>query len=82
MALQALHWFAIQSCLRLLLTRPKSGRGLMKHFKTGQELAQDMGVSADKLADTFDKYNEIAKNGGDPFGKKVRDCVVLPELIS
>ena len=54
----------------------------MKHFKTGQELAQDMGVSADKLADTFDKYNEIAKNGGDPFGKKVRDCVVLPELIS
>lgn len=46
------------------------GRGLMKRFSTGAELAREMGISVQKLADTFRKYNDVAKNGGDPFGKK------------
>jgi flavocytochrome c len=47
------------------------GRGLMKHYKNGSELAQEMGVSSSKLQDTFRKYNEAAKAGKpDQFGKK------------
>lgn len=43
---------------------------LMKHFSSGAELAKEMGISAGVLADTFSKYNEIARSKKDPFGKK------------
>jgi len=46
------------------------GRGIMKKFSTGAELAQEIGVPASKLADTFSKYNEAAKSGKCPFDKK------------
>lgn len=46
------------------------GRGLMKHFKHGDELAKDMGISPAVLKKTFDDYNQIAAKGEDPFGKK------------
>ncbi|ORY36462.1 Flavocytochrome c [Rhizoclosmatium globosum] len=46
------------------------GRGLMKHFKTGAEVAKEIGISASALDDTFKKYNQIAQSKNDPFGKK------------
>merc|ERR1712000_166891 len=46
------------------------GRGLMKHFKHGDELAKDIGISPAVLKKTFDDYNQIAAKGNDPFGKK------------
>jgi len=46
------------------------GRGLMKHFKSGAEMAKEMGISAAELKKTFDKYNEGAKTKKDEFGKK------------
>ncbi|KAI3636739.1 hypothetical protein MIR68_005006 [Amoeboaphelidium protococcarum] len=46
------------------------GRGLMIRYKNGQDLAKAMNVSVSKLKETFDKYNEVAKNGKDPYGKK------------
>lgn len=47
------------------------GRGLMKFFKSGQELAKEIGISNDALASTFNDYNQIA-NGQkkDPYGKR------------
>lgn len=49
------------------------GRGLMKRFENGQELAKEFGLDPAVLKKTFDDYNAI---GGDPkkdpFGKKVR----------
>jgi succinate dehydrogenase/fumarate reductase flavoprotein subunit len=47
------------------------GRGLMKKFNSGEELAKEIGVSPDVLKKTFDDHNKYAKNpGSDPFGKK------------
>jgi hypothetical protein len=46
------------------------GRGLMKNFKSGAELAKEMGISTAELKATFDKYNAGAKNKSDEFGKK------------
>lgn len=46
------------------------GRGLMKRFNNGAELARDIGISPSALEETFKKYNEIAKSGKCPFGKK------------
>merc|ERR1712063_223060 len=46
------------------------GRGLMKPFKHGRELAKDMGVSVETLKETFAKYNAVAEKGSDEFGKK------------
>ncbi len=46
------------------------GRGLMKHYKNGAELAKDIGVSVSVLDETFKKYNEVARNKNCPFGKK------------
>ncbi|KAL3901655.1 MAG: hypothetical protein SGCHY_000430 [Lobulomycetales sp.] len=46
------------------------GRGLMKHFKSGAELAKEMGVPVATLADTFAKYNAVATSKKDPYGKK------------
>jgi len=46
------------------------GRGLMKRFESGDQVAAEMGISAAKLKQTFDGYNEIAKKGTDQFGTK------------
>jgi hypothetical protein len=46
------------------------GRGLMKHFKSGADLAKEMGISTAELKKTFDTYNEGAKTNKDAFGKK------------
>ncbi|WVQ83224.1 hypothetical protein IAT38_005363 [Cryptococcus sp. DSM 104549] len=47
------------------------GRGLMKKFNSGEELAKEIGCSPEALKKTFDDHNKYAKNPGtDPFGKK------------
>lgn len=47
------------------------GRGLMKHFKNGDELAKEIGIPPSELKKTFDEYNQIAAgNVKDPWGKK------------
>jgi flavocytochrome c len=46
------------------------GRGIMKRHNSGAEVAKEMGISASKLADTFNKYNEAARTKKCPFGKK------------
>jgi len=46
------------------------GRGLMKKFNNGNELAKEMGISPALLDDTFKKYNAGAKDNKDVFGKK------------
>merc|ERR1712144_183072 len=47
------------------------GRGVMKPFSSGSELCQEMGISASKLSDTFNKYNADAGKGHpDGYGKK------------
>lgn len=47
------------------------GRGLMKRFESGADLAKEMGISVDELKKTFDDYNAVVKSKKDPFGKKV-----------
>ena len=34
------------------------GRGLMKKFNSGADLAQEMGIKKEKLAETFAIYNK------------------------
>lgn len=34
------------------------GRGLMKFFKNGNEVAKDMGITTEKLEETFKLYNK------------------------
>jgi flavocytochrome c len=51
------------------------GRGLMKHFKSADELAKEMGVNPSVLKTTFDTYNGVAQNKNDPWGKKFFDAV-------
>jgi flavocytochrome c len=46
------------------------GRRVMKHFESGTELAKDMGISPEQLQASFQKYNEYAKAGTDPWDKK------------
>jgi len=46
------------------------GRGVMKHFASGQALAREMGVSPSTLAQTFNDYNRCAERKNCPFGKK------------
>lgn len=53
------------------------GRGLMKHFPTGEALAKEMGISPSVLEDTFNKYNSYAEKKNDPFGKKYFQNVPL-----
>lgn len=43
----------------------------MKHFKTGADLAKEIGCTPEHLAKTFTKYSEDAKNKTCPFGKTV-----------
>jgi hypothetical protein len=47
------------------------GRGLMKRYNNGAELAKDMGLSSEKLKSTFDTYNAGVKAKKDPYGRKV-----------
>ncbi|KAF9110218.1 hypothetical protein BGX27_006636 [Mortierella sp. AM989] len=47
------------------------GRGLMKYFKNGEELAKEIGIPPSELKKTFDDYNAIAEGKvKDPWGKK------------
>jgi flavocytochrome c len=46
------------------------GRGIMKKFGSGAEVAREIGVPPAKLAETFAKYNQAAKSKSCPFGKK------------
>jgi hypothetical protein len=51
-------------------TRHYSGRGLMKKM-TGNELAKEIGISPEKLQETFSEYNDIAAGKKkDPYGKR------------
>jgi len=50
-----------------------ASRKLMKHYKSGEELAKDMKVSPDVLNQTFEIYNRNGKSGKDEFGKKYFD---------
>lgn len=47
-----------------------SGRGLMKKFSNLKEVAQDMGISYDKLSSSMDEYNKIAQANHCPYGRK------------
>eukprot|EP01012_Entosiphon_sulcatum_P021402 TRINITY_DN261_c1_g1_i3.p2 TRINITY_DN261_c1_g1~~TRINITY_DN261_c1_g1_i3.p2 ORF type:complete len:610 (+),score=136.43 TRINITY_DN261_c1_g1_i3:56-1831(+) len=47
------------------------GRGVMKKYASGQELAKDWGVCPDKLAKTLQEYTQSAEKGRCPFGKTV-----------
>lgn len=47
------------------------GRGLMKRFETGEELAKEMGIPVSKLKSTFNDYIEVASGKKkDPHNKK------------
>ncbi|ORX59854.1 hypothetical protein BCR36DRAFT_579304 [Piromyces finnis] len=46
------------------------GRGLMKKFNNGAELAADMHISPEKLEKHFNKYNKNIETKTDKFGKK------------
>ncbi len=41
-------------------------RRVMKHFKTGQALADDMGIPVEQLQASFQNYNAAAKDPSDP----------------
>lgn len=43
----------------------------MKHFKTGNDLAKEIGCAPEHLEKSFNMYNEVAKNKNCPFGKTV-----------
>jgi len=51
------------------------GRGLMKKFASGADLAKEMGIPLSQLDSSFKHYNKVAKEGGDPWGKKYFDAV-------
>jgi len=44
-------------------------RRVMKHFTSGEDLAQEMGISAAQLHKSFTEYNGHATAGSDPFQK-------------
>ena len=47
------------------------GRGLMRHFKSGADLAKEMGIQTSKLESVFNDYNDYATGKKkDPHGKK------------
>jgi flavocytochrome c len=52
-----------------------AGRGLMKNFKSGEDLAKEMGISPAALKATFEKYNAVAESKNDPWGKKFFDAL-------
>jgi len=47
------------------------GRGLMRHFKSGADLAKEMGIKTSKLESVFNDYNDYATGKKkDPHNKK------------
>jgi len=46
------------------------GRGLMKNFKNGQDLAKEMNIDSKVLDKTFKEYSKYAENKSCPSGKK------------
>ncbi|KAI9268326.1 FAD binding domain-containing protein [Phascolomyces articulosus] len=51
--------------------RHYAGRGLMKKFDSGAALAKEMGITPEKLKETFETYNAIAEGKQkDPWGKR------------
>lgn len=50
-----------------------ASRKLMKHYKSGAELAKDMGISPAVLKSTFDTYSKNGQANKDEFGKKYFD---------
>jgi len=46
------------------------GRGLMKKFASGADLAKEIGIPVSKLEGIFNRYNEDAKANKDEYGKK------------
>ena len=81
----------MQFPIRLVLNGPASkeiewhckhycGRGLMKRFESGADLAKEMGISVETLKKTFDDYNTAARTKKDPFGKKVRTHALFSDL--
>jgi flavocytochrome c len=44
-------------------------RRVMKHFKSGADLAKEMGIPTSQLQASFENYNEAARTGNDKFGK-------------
>lgn len=60
--------------LTLVTTQHYTGRGLMKNITGFKGLAEEMGISVDKIKSTFEDYAAIAKGKKkDPFGKKYFD---------
>lgn len=51
-------------------TKHYVGRNLMVRYEHGNDLAKAMGISSDKLADSFKKYRECAEKKTDQWGKK------------
>jgi len=47
-----------------------TGRGLMKRYDSGAQMARDMGIPADKLAATFAAYNQAGQKQQDRYGRK------------
>lgn len=54
------------------------GRGVMKLFKNGNELAKDAGFDPAVLEKTFKDYNQWAIDGKDPWGKPPAHCRGTP----
>jgi flavocytochrome c len=46
------------------------GRGIMKKFNSGNEVAREMGIDPSHLRETFEKYNRCAQTKSCPYGKK------------
>ena len=46
------------------------GRGIMKRFASGAEVAKEIGVNPSVLAKTFADYNRVAQSKQCPYGKK------------
>ena len=46
-----------------------AGKGLMRTYSSGADLAADIGISPDALKATFDAYNRAAAANSDPLGR-------------
>jgi flavocytochrome c len=53
------------------------GRRVMRHYKSGKGVADEMGISPEVLQKEFETYNGYAKNKNDPWGKKFFNGVPL-----
>lgn len=49
------------------------GRNVMRRYESADELAKDMGLAPEALAQTFKEYNGYAQKKRDPFGRKFFD---------